>query len=137
MKSADSIRAQLLRTMNRYGLEIKSPDFNSKEYYLNIRKCLLAGFFMQVAHLERTGHYLTVKDNQVVALHPSTVLQHKPEWCVYEEFVLTSKNYIRTVTDVKGDWLIELAPHYYDLKNFPQCEAKRTLERLYMKKAKA
>jgi hypothetical protein len=31
--------------------------------------------------LERTGHYLTVKDNQVVALHPSTVLQHKPEWC--------------------------------------------------------
>ena len=59
----------------------------------------------------------------MVALHPSTVLQHKPEWCVYEEFVLTSKNYIRTVTDVKGDWLIELAPHYYDLKNFPQCEA--------------
>ena len=92
--------------------------------------------FMQVAHLERTGHYLTVKDNQVVALHPSTVLQHKPEWCVYEEFVLTSKNYIRTVTDVKGDWLIELAPHYYDLKNFPQCEAKRALERLYLKKGK-
>ena len=70
------------------------------------------------------------------ALHPSTVLQHKPEWCVYEEFVLTSKNYIRTVTDVKGDWLIELAPHYYDLKNFPQCEAKRALERLYLKKGK-
>ncbi|MAJ20093.1 MAG: hypothetical protein CMH02_00145, partial [Marinovum sp.] len=38
---------------------------------------------MQVAHLERTGHYLTVKDNQVVALPPSTVLQHKPEWALY------------------------------------------------------
>ena len=25
----------------------------------------------QVAHLEPSGHYLTVKDNQVVALHPS------------------------------------------------------------------
>lgn len=49
----------------------------------------------QVAHLERTGHYLTVKDNQVVALHPSTVLQHKPEWALYNEFVPTSKNYIR------------------------------------------
>lgn len=57
---------------------------------------------MQVAHLERTGHYLTVKDNQVVALHPSTVLQHKPEWALYDEFVLTSKNYIRMVTDIKG-----------------------------------
>ena len=55
MKSADSIRAQLLRTMNRYGLEIKSPDFNSKEYYLNIRKCLLAGFFMQVRRAAATA----------------------------------------------------------------------------------
>ena len=138
--------------------------------------------------MERTGHYLTVKDNQVVALHPSTVLQHKPEWCLYNEFVLTSKNYIRMVTDIKGEWLVELsvapqsnfgfastaprarrphvahtarwawmmsawlqsrphawmvdelrgacgrAPHYYDLKNFPACEAKRVLERIYMKK---
>lgn len=134
MKSADSVRAQLLRIMNRYGLELKSPDFNSKDYYTSIRKCLLAGFFMQIAHHERGGHYLTVKDNQVVALHPSTVLQHKPQWAVYNEFVLTSKNYIRMVTDVKGHWLIELAPHYYDLKNFPPCEAKRTLERLYLQK---
>ena len=91
---------------------------------------------MQVAHLERTGHYLTVKDNQVVALHPSTCLVHKPEWALYQEFVLTSKNYIRTVSDIKGEWLVEIAPHYYDLKNFPQCEGKRVLERIYMKKAK-
>jgi len=136
MKSADSVRAQLMRVMNRLGLELKSADFNAKDYYANIRKSLLAGFFMQVAHLERTGHYLTVKDNQVVALHPSTVLQHKPEWALYDEFVLTSKNYIRMVTDIKGEWLVELAPHYYDLNHFPQCEAKRALERIYMKKQK-
>merc|ERR1719353_1009587 len=135
MKSANSVRAQLMRVMMRFGLELKSADFNSKEYYVNIRKCLLAGFFMQVAHLERTGHYLTVKDNQVVALHPSTCLQHKPEWALYNEFVLTSKNYIRDVTDVRGEWLVELAPHYYDLKNFPQCEAKRVLERIYQKRS--
>lgn len=55
----------------------------------------------QVAHLERTGHYLTIKDNQVVQLHPSTCLDHKPDWVIYNEFVLTTKNYIRTVTDVK------------------------------------
>ena len=55
----------------------------------------------------------------------------------YNEFVLTSKNYIRMCTDIKGDWLIELAPHYYDLKNFPSCEAKRTLERIYLKKGRA
>ena len=48
-------------------------------------------FDLQVAHLERTGHYLTVKDNQIVQLHPSTCLDHKPEWVLYNEFVLTTK----------------------------------------------
>lgn len=59
------------------------------------------GNFRQVAHLERSGHYLTVKDNQVVSIHPSSVLDSKPVWCMFEEFVLTSKNYIRTVTGVQ------------------------------------
>ena len=59
---------------------------------------------MQVAHLERNGHYLTVKDNQQVDLHPSSALEHKPEWVVFNEFVMTSKNYIRTVSDIKGEW---------------------------------
>jgi hypothetical protein len=54
-----------MRIMNRYNLKMCSTDFNSREYYVNIRKAMLAGYFMQVAHLERTGHYLTVKDNQV------------------------------------------------------------------------
>ncbi len=30
--------------------------------------------------------------------------------------------------------LIDIAPHYYDLSNFPQCEARRVLERLYLKR---
>eukprot|EP00965_Chrysotila_dentata_P198097 6178585-Pleurochrysis_carterae.AAC.2 len=74
--------------------------------------------------------------HRALAACPPSMLQHKPEWCLYNEFVLTSKNYIRMVTDIKGDWLVELAPHYYDLKNFPQCEAKRALERIYLKKGK-
>ena len=76
--------------------QMVSTPFQSREYYPNIRRALLAGFFMQVcgrmprlkpylgqiptcfrytatvtllvqvAHLERAGHYLTVKDNQMV-----------------------------------------------------------------------
>ena len=87
-----------------------------------------------MAHLERTGHYLTVKDNQMVHLHPSTCLDHKPEWALYQEFVLTSRNYIRTVTDIKGEWLVDIAQHYYDLSNFPLGEARRSLERLFNKR---
>ncbi|KAI4458128.1 atp-dependent rna helicase [Holotrichia oblita] len=128
LKSADNVRQQLSRIMDRFNLKRTSTDFTSKDYYINIRKALVNGFFMQVAHLERTGHYLTIKDNQMVQLHPSSCLDHKPEWVIYNEFVLTTKNYIRTVTDIKPDWLLKIAPQYYDLQNFPQCEAKRQLE---------
>ncbi|XP_005178810.2 ATP-dependent RNA helicase DHX15 homolog [Musca domestica] len=130
LKSADNVRQQLARIMDRFCLKRSSTEFTSKDYYVNIRKALVQGFFMQVAHLERTGHYLTIKDNQIVQLHPSTCLDHKPDWVIYNEFVLTTKNYIRTVTDVKPEWLLTLAPQYYDLNNFPQCEAKRQLEML-------
>jgi pre-mRNA-splicing factor ATP-dependent RNA helicase DHX15/PRP43 len=133
LKSADNVRQQLARIMDRFNLRRSSTEFTSRDYYINIRKALVSGFFMQVAHLERTGHYLTVKDSQVVQLHPSTVLDHKPEWVLYNEFVLTTKNYIRTVTDVKPEWLVKMAPQYYDMANFPICEAKRQLERIIAK----
>lgn len=133
LKSADNVREQLSRIMDRLSLQRTSTEFTSKDYYLNIRKALLSGFFMQVAHLERTGHYLTVKDNQVVQLHPSTCLDHKPEWVLYNEFVLTTKNYIRTCSDIKPEWLLKTAPQYYELGNFPQCEARRQLEKMQAK----
>lgn len=33
------------------GVEMKSTDFRSKDYYSNIRKAVTAGYFMQVGHL--------------------------------------------------------------------------------------
>ena len=130
LQSGDNVRQQLARLMAKYNLPLTSTEFSSKDYYLNIRKSLVSGFFMQVAHLDPSGHYQTVKDNQPVALHPSCCLDHKPEWVAYHEFTLTSKQFIRTVTEIKGEWLLDLAPHYYDLRNFPQSGAKRALEKI-------
>ncbi|EDO26027.1 predicted protein [Nematostella vectensis] len=48
MKSADNVRGQLARIMDRFNLQRRSTDFNSRDYYLNIRKALVSGFFMQV-----------------------------------------------------------------------------------------
>ncbi len=60
-----------------------------------------------MAHLQKTGQYLTVKDHQIVAIHPSSVLDMKPAWVLYADFVLTSKNYIRTVTAVECEWYVK------------------------------
>lgn len=118
LKSADDVREQLARIMDRFNLKRSSTDFTSRDYYLNIRKALVQGFFMQVAHLQRTGHYLTIKDNQTVQLHPSTCLDHKPDWVIYNEFVLTSKNYIRTVTDVKREYSSQIKENVFK-QNLP------------------
>lgn len=108
LQSADNVRSQLLRIMEREDLEMISTPFDDKKYYENIRRALCAGFFMQVAKKDTGGksQYLTIKDNQNVLLHPSTVLAHEAEWVLYNEFVLTTKNYIRTVTAVKPEWLL-------------------------------
>jgi len=137
LKSADNVRTQLVRIMKRFNVALNSTEFTSKDYYPNIRKALVCGFFMRVAHLEKSGHYLTIKDNQIVALHPSTGLDYQPEWVLYNEFVLTSKNFIRTCTSIEPEWLLDISPHYYDLQYFPSCEAKWALERIQKRRQKA
>lgn len=132
LQSTDNVRNQLQRQLIKYGLKFNTiNDMNSSDYYVNIRKCIASGLFMQVAHLQRQGHYLTCKDQQVVALHPSTVIQTKPQWVCFQDFVLTAKNFIRTVTPVPVEWLIEHAPHYYDLESWPEGETKGELESAY------
>jgi pre-mRNA-splicing factor ATP-dependent RNA helicase DHX15/PRP43 len=131
IQSADNVREQLSRILVKLHVPIVSGDFNSADYYNNIRKCLTNGLFMQVAHLQKQGHYLTVKDQQVVAIHPSSVLDNKPAFILFQDFVLTSRNFVRTVSAVRLDWLVELAPHYYDLANWPEGETKTELERAY------
>lgn len=134
LSAADNIRSQLERLMVRYNLELNTTDYESARYFDNIRKALASGFFMQVAKKRSGGKgYITVKDNQDVLIHPSTVLGHDAEWVIYNEFVLTSKNYIRTVTSVRPEWLIELAPAYFDLDNFQKGDVKLSLERIQQK----
>lgn len=121
LQSADNVRLQLLRIMERSELEMISTPFEDKRYYENIRRALCSGFFMQVAKKESQGKsmYLTIKDNQNVLLHPSTVLGYDAEWVLYNEFVLTTKNYIRTVTAVKPEWLLVCLPSsHLPLPNF-------------------
>ncbi|CAJ0555078.1 Ff.00g051430.m01.CDS01 [Fusarium sp. VM40] len=135
LSSADNVRAQLKRIMETHGLELVSTPFEDKNYYTNIRRALLAGFFMQVAMKESSGKlYRTVKDDQAVLIHPSTVLRTEFDWVLYNEFVLTSKQYIRTCTGIRPEWLLEIAPTYYDIDSFEQGDVKRSLARAAEKK---
>ena len=128
LKSADNVRSQLQRIMKKHGLKLKSTPPTIPSYSDNLRRAFAAGYFMQAAHQASTGHYVTVKDNQVVQLHPSNTLASKSEWVLYHEFVLTTRSYIRTCTHVKAVWLIDACPSYYELSQFPKSEGKQSLK---------
>lgn len=63
----------------------------------------------------------------MVSLHPSCGLDTQPEWVLFNEFVLTTRPYIRTVTEICPEWLFELAANYYDLGTFFDGGTKRAL----------
>eukprot|EP00818_Percolomonas_sp_WS_P005251 CAMPEP_0117441260 /NCGR_PEP_ID=MMETSP0759-20121206/3544_1 /TAXON_ID=63605 /ORGANISM="Percolomonas cosmopolitus, Strain WS" /LENGTH=724 /DNA_ID=CAMNT_0005233111 /DNA_START=343 /DNA_END=2517 /DNA_ORIENTATION=+ len=134
MSQVERIRQQMISLMRNLDIPIVSHNYSSREYSISIRKCVAAAFFMQVAYCNR-NHYLTIKDEQEVDIHPSCSLNHKAEWVVFHEFVMTSKNWIRNVTKVEGDWLLELAPEYYNLAYFKDSVLKTALKQVEMKVA--
>ncbi|KAG8792149.1 DEAH-box ATP-dependent RNA helicase prp43 [Ceratobasidium sp. 428] len=136
LQHAESIRHQLSRMMEK--LELQTVTLaNEYKLHVAIRKALVCGFFMQMAHRDDKGSYVTVKDQQVVFLHPSSDLVGRPEWVLFNEFVLTSQPYVRTVTSVQPEWLLDYAGKYYDLSNFPDSDAKRALQTVATKSASA
>jgi pre-mRNA-splicing factor ATP-dependent RNA helicase DHX16 len=53
-----------------------------------------------------------------VNVHPnSSLFESRPKWVVYFELVMTSKEFMRQVLEIKNEWLTEVAPHYYQSKD--------------------
>ncbi|KAJ8975514.1 hypothetical protein NQ317_010629 [Molorchus minor] len=80
-----------------------------------IRKCLVKGLFPNAAYLHYSGVYKTVRGDIELNIHPDSVLYTiaQPQWVVFCEVVHTHKLYMRDVTVIQSDWLLELAPHFY------------------------
>ncbi|TMW81607.1 hypothetical protein EJD97_008707 [Solanum chilense] len=122
MKRARDIRDQLEGLLERVEIKLTS-NVNDLEA---IKKCITSGFFPHTARLQKAGSYRTVKHPQTVNIHPSSGLsQELPRWVVYHELVLTSKEYMRQVTELKPEWLVEIAPHYYQLKDVEDSSSKK------------
>ncbi|CAB4281095.1 unnamed protein product [Prunus armeniaca] len=122
MKRARDIRDQLEGLLERVEIELVS---NLSDYE-TIKKAITSGFFPHSAKLQKNGSYRTVKHPQTVHIHPSSGLsQVLPRWVIYHELVLTTKEYMRQVTELKPEWLVEIAPHFYQLKDVEDSMSKK------------
>ncbi|KAK9066578.1 hypothetical protein SSX86_013901 [Deinandra increscens subsp. villosa] len=122
MKRARDIRDQLEGLLERVEIDLTSNPGDLE----GIRKAITSGYFPHSAKMQKNGSYRTVKHAQTVYIHPSSGLaQVLPRWVVYHELVLTTKEYMRQVSELKPEWLVEIAPHYYQLKDVEDLAAKK------------
>ncbi|CAG2103964.1 unnamed protein product [Medioppia subpectinata] len=133
LKRAQDVRKQLLGIMDRHKLDVFSCAKNTAR----VQKAICSGFFRNAAKKDPQEGYRTLVDSQVVYIHPSSSLfNRQPEWVVYHELVLTTKEYMREVTTIDPKWLVEFAPSFFkfaDASKLSKHKKQLRLEPLYNK----
>lgn len=110
LRRARDVRSQLLSQCRRLGVQTtkRADTANGME------KAYIAGFFQHTARLNKTtGTYATPRASGVV-IHPSSSLHGRnPEFVLYYELLLTSREFIRGCLAVERSWIKEVVPHFY------------------------
>ncbi|CAI4226894.1 unnamed protein product [Auanema sp. JU1783] len=110
LKRCQDVRKQLLGIMDRHKLDMISCGREVQR----VQKAICSGFFRNAAKRDPQEGYRTLVDGQNVYIHPSSALfQNQPEWVVYHELVMTTKEYMREVTTIDPKWLVEYAPSFF------------------------
>ncbi|TFA98731.1 putative ATP-dependent RNA helicase DHX35 [Trichoderma ghanense] len=125
MTRAMSIRAQLKRYLERFNIKIDetlssnqaSSAVDNSRKAENIRRCLTSGYFAHAARMQPDGTYRNVEGGTVLHAHPNSLMfNRKADWVIFHEVMETGeKTYIRDITKIEKNWLVEYAPEFYKL----------------------
>jgi pre-mRNA-splicing factor ATP-dependent RNA helicase DHX15/PRP43 len=128
LSRAESARAQLIGLLRKHGIAIVRITRENPDREKFILRALLDGLFMQVAMLNpSSGAYLFLGGAKEAAIHPSSALQRRPEWIMYSAYVFTSRDYVRTVSEVRVEWLFEASNTFFAPDNLSDGMVKRAL----------
>jgi ATP-dependent RNA helicase DDX35 len=123
---AVSVRKQLAAYLSRFGITTTSSLSSSDVLRVGgtpveerVRRCLTTGFFAHAARMQSDGSFVGGDGKTVLWAHPSSVFFHrKAGWVVYTEVLATKdKVFIRDLSVVEREWLVEYAPEYYKVRN--------------------
>lgn len=127
LRMAESIRAELTDTLIRIELPVSEPAFGTRKNSADLKRALLAGFFMQVRcpnptilhkgllfstplkvarDVDGSGNYLILAHKHVAQVHPLSVYGPRfdqtglPEWVLFHDYTLAENNCMRIVTAI-------------------------------------
>ncbi|THH20964.1 hypothetical protein EW146_g488 [Bondarzewia mesenterica] len=107
LSRAVSIRSQLKKYMQRFGLPMESCQGDAKR----LRQCLVRGYWQNAAKWMADGTYHSISGNMVLHVHPDSVLfTRKPMsgWIIFHELEETKKIQMSIITEIDPQWLIEM-----------------------------
>lgn len=111
----------------RYKLDVVSCGRN----FNRVRKAVCSGFFFHAARKDPQEGYKSIVENQPVYIHPSSALfQRQPDWVIYHELILTTKEYMRECIAIDPKWLTELAPRFFKSADPNKISKRKRAERL-------
>lgn len=120
MTRAVSIRNQLRRYLERFGINVEeSLSAQSGANAINkgeqIRRCLTTGYFAHAARMQADGTFRNIAGGTTLHAHPSSLMfNRKADWVIFHEVMETGdKTYIRDITKIEKNWLLEYAPDFY------------------------
>ena len=130
IRKAREVHAQLLDIMRQQKLEPRSCHGS----WDIVRKSICSAYFDNSSKIKGIGNYINMLSGIPSALHPSSSLfglGYTPDYVCYHELISTSKEYMSCVTAVEGEWLAELGPMFFSIKeSFETTLKRRHAERL-------
>lgn len=110
-----NVRNQIIEVMKQQ----KVPHVSCGNNWDVVRKVVCSAYFFNAARIQGIGKYTNMLTGTPCQLHPTSALYglgYTPDYIVYHELVMTTKEYMRCVTAVEAQWLAELAPMFFSLK---------------------
>lgn len=115
LRRAQEIRNQLVDIMTSSKMSLVSCGYDTDV----VRLCICAGYYHQAAKRRGLGEYVNLRTSVAVQLHPTSALYNSgdpPDYVVYHELILTSREYMSCVTAVDAHWLADLGGVFYSVK---------------------
>ncbi|KAI8799552.1 P-loop containing nucleoside triphosphate hydrolase protein [Cladochytrium replicatum] len=127
MRRAQDVRKQLMGIMDRYKQDVVSCGRN----FGKVVRAIAGGYFRHAAKKDPQEGYKTLVEGTPVYIHPSSALfNRQPEWVIYHELVLTTKEYMREVVALEPKWLVEAAPTFFKVTDPNKISKRKRQEKL-------
>ncbi|ETM33556.1 hypothetical protein L914_19230 [Phytophthora nicotianae] len=115
LRKAREVREQLADIMKQQHVRLRSCGGR----WDVVRKAICSAYFYNSAQIKGIGEYVNMLTGMPCNLHPSAALfglGYTPDFVVYHELIYTSKEYMQCATAVEGEWLAELGPMFFSVK---------------------